>query len=339
MADKIPIVVVGGGTGTHTILRGLRRWHDRLDITAVVNMSDSGGSTGRLRDEFGMLPVGDARMALAALAEDGGREELLLRELFLYRFQNGDGLRGHNLGNILLAALADLLGSEAAAIAAASRILRVAGTVLPVTADNTQLTAVYDDGFRTEREHALDEPPAHRAGHRVVELALAPRASVTPEAAAALRAAALIILGPGDLYSSLLANCVVDGVPAAIQASAGQLVFVSNLMERFGQTEGMSVAAAVAEIETYAGRRPDIVLINDAPLLPSTVAWYEAQEGTKPVVDDADTLTGIQIVRTDLISSELFVQSAHDRVKRSLIRHEPDKLAHAILNILRSAGV
>lgn len=324
------VVVMGGGTGTHTLLRGLKRFSHRLQLAAIVNMSDSGGSTGRLRDEFGLLPVGDARMALAALADDTGRNELLLRDLFLYRFQNGDGLKGHNLGNLLLAALADLLGSEAAAISAASRILRVAGAVMPVTADDVELTAVYDDGLVAEGESLIDDPPAHRQGRRIASLGLKPSATVAPEAAAALKAAALVILGPGDLYSSLLANCVVGGVPEALKESPARLVYVANLMERLGQTEGMSVSDCVSEIAKYAGRAPDIVLVNNAPLPADAVRHYKEEEGTRPVVDDLESGQGITVIRADLAAEAPPAQAAADQVKRSLIRHDPEKLAAAI---------
>lgn len=336
--QKDSVVVIGGGTGTHTILRGLKRWTDRIAITAVVSMADSGGSTGRLRDEFGMLPVGDVRMALAALAEEHAHDGLLLRELFLYRFQNGNGLHGHNLGNLFLTALADVLGSEAAAIAAAAQILRVAGRVYPVTTDNVHLSAEYDDGVKVVGEHHIDEPQPDRYGHRIAHLSLEPKAAVTADAAAAIAAADCIILGPGDLYSSLLANCVVDGVPEAIRASQGRFIFVSNLMERLGQTEGMQVSDAVVEIERYVGRIPDVILINNAPLPQDAVAWYEASEGTKPVIDNIGDTFASTIVRSDLVADEPFIQGGADHVRRSLIRHDSDKLAASILTVLSSEG-
>src|SRR6056297_666848 len=143
---KKSIVVIGGGTGTHTVLRGIKHYHRECDIAAIVTMADSGGSTGRLRDEFGQLPVGDARMALAALAREDGQSEELLRQLFMYRFAKGAGLEGHNFGNLFLVALTELLGSEAAAIAAAGSVLRVVGQVHPVTESPVDLIATYDDG-------------------------------------------------------------------------------------------------------------------------------------------------------------------------------------------------
>ena len=144
MAEK-KIVVIGGGTGTHTVLQGLKRYQPAVELSAIVTMADSGGSTGRLRDEFGFLPVGDVRMALAALARESSEHEQLLRKLFMYRFERGEGLTGHSFGNLLLIALRDILGSEDAAIAAAGEVLQVAGTVIPVTTTPTTLVATYDD--------------------------------------------------------------------------------------------------------------------------------------------------------------------------------------------------
>ncbi len=332
MKEKKSVVVIGGGTGTHTILRGLKRFGEDIEITAIVSMADSGGSTGRLRDEFGMLPVGDARMAMAALADDTGAHELLMRELFLYRFENGSGLKGHNLGNLLLTALSDILGDEAAAIAAASHILRLSGTVLPVTNDNVHLVATYDDGLMVEGEHYIDDPAEDRRNHRIIELGLNREAQINSEAAKALMEADLIIIGPGDLYSSLLANCVVIGMPEAIKASQAKLVFVSNLMERFGQTEGMTVTDCVNEISRYVGRVPDFVLLNNEPLPEDVVKRYQETEGTKPVVDDLENIAGA--IRTDLISKELVEQKNNDLVKRSLLRHDSDKLAESVMKII-----
>ena len=156
--DKKKVVVIGGGTGTHTVLRGLKHYQAQIDISAVVTMADSGGSTGRLRDEFGYLPVGDVRMALTALASDIDKNEELMRELFLYRFNKGEGLSGHNFGNLLLVALTDILGSEDLAIKAAGKILRIEGKVEPVTIAKADLVAKYEDGVELVGEHAIDEP-------------------------------------------------------------------------------------------------------------------------------------------------------------------------------------
>lgn len=333
MEDKKTIVVIGGGTGTHTVLKGLKRFAEQVDIVAVISMADSGGSTGRLRDEFGQLPVGDVRMALAALARDYQKHEELLRELFLYRFEKGDGLSGHNFGNLLLTALTDILGSEAEAVKAASKILRIRGTVLPVTADDVHLVATYDDNLFVKGEHVIDDPKSDRRGKRVTHLSTEPIGKISPEAAEAIVKADLIVIGPGDLYSSLLANFVIIGAPEAVKENKGKIIYVSNLMERPGQTENMSVSDCCDELSRYVGRYPDLVFINDAPLPADVVAEYQRKEGVKPVTDDSSKISA-KVVKCDLITHEIVKQQKTDSLKRSLIRHDSDKLAKTIVSFL-----
>ena len=183
---KKRVVVVGGGTGTHTVLRGLRAYADRLDITAIVSMADSGGSTGRLRDEFGFLPIGDVRNALSALASEGDAQDDLLRQLFMYRFDKGEGLSGHNFGNLFLTALTDILGSEEAAIKAASHILKVSGRVVPVTTSDVQLVATYEDGTVVVGENDIDETLTYQGEARIVSLGVTPEAFITADAREAI---------------------------------------------------------------------------------------------------------------------------------------------------------
>lgn len=333
-AKKKSIVVIGGGTGVYSTLKGLKRYHDLFDITAIINMTDSGGSTGRLRDEFGQLPVGDVRMALLALARDYDEHEELLRELFLYRFQKGEGLSGHNFGNLMLTALTDILGSEAEAVKATAKLLRIHGKVLPVTADNVQLIATYDDGVEAYGEHTIDDPGKDRQGKKIISLFTKPEGRISEEAKDAILTADLVVIGPGDLYSSLLANFVIMGVADALRQSKAKFVFISNLMERLGQTEGMSVVDCVKEVERYTSVMPDTVLINNKPLPVETLALYQKLEGTVPVVDDADNLS-VNVLRQDLLAEDKIIQNQFDTVKRSLIRHDSDKLALAIIGLLK----
>lgn len=325
------VVVIGGGTGTYTLLQGFKQHADEVFISKIVSMADSGGSTGRLRDEMGQLPVGDARMGLAALAADDGESDQLLRELFLYRFDRGVGLSGHNFGNLFLSALTDILGSEAKAIKAASQLLRIRGEVLPVTEDNLHLIATYDDGVEAVGEHDIDEPNEERENHRIVSLRTNKPGHVTDDADRAIREADIIVLGPGDLYASLLASCIVGGVPEAIRASKGKFCYVTNLMSRPGQTRGMRVSDYIEEINHYVGQRPDTVIVNTTPLPQEALARYE-KEGDFPVVDDLQN--GMDIQRGDFISSELVTKQGSDVLVRSLIRHDGTKLAEAVLKLL-----
>jgi uncharacterized cofD-like protein len=327
------IVTIGGGTGTFTVLSGLKKYP--LDLTAIVTMADSGGSTGRLRDEFGYLPVGDVRMALAALAEDN-EATYLLRELFLYRFDQGEkGLRGHNFGNLFLIALSDILGSQEKAITYASEVLRIKGNVLPITADNVHLVAQYEDGSIIKGETFIDEPPAaHDATLRIQKLSVDPQAQITPYARDAISQADFIILGPGDLYTSVLANIVVNGTSNAIQESSAKLIFIVNLMTKMGQTHNFSAQDHVNEITKYTRREPDYVLVNSASIPFRILRKYESYENAYPVKDDLGK--DPRVIRTDLLASKEVQKSSGDLIKRSLIRHDSDKIAQCIMNIVQT---
>lgn len=330
--DKKSVVVIGGGTGTYPILRGLKKYSDDITITAVISMADSGGSTGRLRDEFGQLPIGDVRMALTALASDLDENDELLRELFLHRFDKGEGLNGHNFGNLLMVALTQILGSEAEAVKAASRILRVKGKVLPVTHDDVQLVATYDDGVVVEGEHWIDEPSEERQAHTVKQLTTKPLGKITQEAADAISKADLILLGPGDLYASLLANCVIEGFPEAIRGSKAQFVFASNLMTRPGQTHGMTAAAHVNEVARYVGQMPDVVIVNTG-IVPTHLLHRYAEGFQFPVIDDCDTLS-CKVIRADLLSKDEVIKKKGDVLQRSLVRGDGDRSAELLMSLL-----
>jgi uncharacterized cofD-like protein len=295
-------------------------------------MADSGGSTGRLRDEFGYLPVGDVRMALAALASDIDHHEELLRELFLYRFDKGEGLSGHNFGNLLLVALTDILGSEEAAIRAAGKVLRVQGQVLPVTNEKVHLVAKYSDGQVVTGEHAIDEPTPERQQHAITHVSVTPHATISERAEDALLQADLIVLGPGDLYTSVLANIVVDGVPEAIRNSAATIVYVSNLMTKRGQTTGMGVAEHVAELKKYIGQTPDCVLVNTTPL-PAELSEKYAADGEYLVEFNLES-NGCRVIPADLLATQAVQTAAGDVLKRSLIRHDSRKLARKLIELL-----
>lgn len=326
---KRKVVVIGGGTGIHPVLQGLKKYHDELDITAIISMADSGGSTGQLRDEFGQLPVGDVRMALAALSADVDNHDELLRELFLYRFDKGEGLNGHNFGNLLIVALTELLGSEAEAVKTAARILRVRGRVLPVTADRIHLVAEYENGEIVKGEHNIDEPPPERFAHSIANLYTEPVGKITDDARQAIIEADLIVLGPGDLYTSLLANCVVAGVKEALTEAAGRFVFAVNLMTKPGQTTGLTASGHVREVEKYLGRLPDTVIINTGEIPTPLLQRYEEKQQFM-VVDDSEQL-GTEVLRADLLHQDEVKQKTGDRLARSLVRGDGEKFAQLLV--------
>lgn len=239
-------VVIGGGTGTFNVLSGLKNFP--VFLSAVVSMADDGGSTGILRDQYGVLPPGDIRRALVALS----RSDKILRQLFVYRFRGGD-LSGHSFGNIFLSTLEKITGDFSSAVEEASKLLNIRGTVLPVTLGNTRLYAKLADGKIIEGEANIDIPST-KTRAKIKKVWLKPSAEINPHAKEAILEADLIVIGPGDLYTSLIPNLLVRGVPEAIRKSKAKKVFVSNLMTKFGETQGFGAEDFVKEIEKYLGR-------------------------------------------------------------------------------------
>jgi len=328
------IVTMGGGTGTYTVLSGLKKYP--LDITAIVTTADSGGSTGRLRDEFGYLPVGDFRMALTALTSSEEESEFL-RELFLHRFDRGeDGLRGHNFGNLFLIAMADVLGSYEQAVKMAARILRVNGTVLPVTSEPVDLVAEYESGEIVRGEAGIDDVlESGRDGkQRIKSLWVEPDVPITPDAALAVMETDFIVLGPGDLYTSLFPNLVVGGAKKAVEKSNAHIIYVMNLMTKYGQTFGFTAKDHVEELATYLGRQPDTVIVNSEPLPDEILLKYE-EEQDFPVEDDLEDGNGYKVVRAKILAPEEIEKPSGDIVRRSLVRHDSDKLAWEIVKITK----
>lgn len=331
--DKKKVVVVGGGTGTHTVLKGLKKYSDQIDITAIVSMADSGGSTGRLRDEFGQLPAGDVRNALTALAADGDDHDVLLRQLFLYRFSRGEGLYGHNFGNLFLTVLTDILGSEVEAIAAAAKILRVSGKVVPVTTDNSHLVATYENGMVVVGEHDIEMlAETDIVDNQIVSLALTPEAFINQEAAKVLKEADMIVLGPGDLYTSVLANFVVSGFKEAMHNSSAKIIYICNLMSKRGQTVGMNAAEHLAEIIKYGGIVPEAMVVNSRTFSEDLLEKYAA-EGNHPILNNYTDGSSI-VYDLPLVAEEEVRLDSGDTLVRSLIRHDSDRLAEVILKLL-----
>ncbi len=247
---------MGGGTGTFTVLSGLKKYP--VDLTAIVSMADDGGSTGILREEFGMLPAGDIRRALVALSS---YPEKFLTDLFTYRFREGE-VDGHNFGNLILAALERVTGSFEDAVAAASRLLDVRGAVLPVTFSNVRLYAQLENGEIIKGETNIDIPK-HDGRLRIVRVWLQPKGRANPKAVKAIRDADMIVIGPGDLFTSIIPNVLVSGIRKALRKSSAKKVYVMNLMTKHGETNGFTGADFLAMLDAYAGARMfDYVLIN-----------------------------------------------------------------------------
>lgn len=317
------VVVLGGGSGTYQVLTGLKKYS--LDLSAVISMCDSGGSTGKLRRELGVLPPGDVRRAILALS-DLPFAQKTLQEVFNFRFENGESLSGHSLGNILLAALVQITGSMDRAIDEAARILNASGNVFPVTLDKTNLVAILEDGTRVHGETNIDMRN-FKLDYGIKRVYLSPRARVFNKAAEAVKEADLIVLGPGDLYTSLIPTLLVAGVPEAIARSRGKLLFVVNLMTKRGETDDYTASTFVESLGNYLGEargKLAYVLVNKKLNTPKSkvVSWYK-YHGSKPVKNDiADIKNGFRVIERDFVDTTTF------------FRHSPEKLAKTIVALL-----
>ena len=315
----ISVVAIGGGTGTSCVISALKRIQ-QVRPSAVVGMADSGGSTGRLRDEFGFPPVGDVRQSLAALAEEDSQR--LIRDVLLYRFEKGSSLRGHSLGNLLLTALQDMTGGTGAALSAAETIFRLRGKVFPATEDNIQLEIEYVDGSRITGEHKLDDL---ETGNKPIKaMHLLPQARIYPPAMNAIVQADYIIIGPGDYYASILSALLVDGMAEALRNTSARIVLIMNLMSRYTQTDGWPASAYVKGIEGVIGRSIDAIVLHEGKI-PATLVESYAKAREFPVKDDLQKDS--RTFRDDLMEDVQFVQSQADAVKRSVLRHSSRKLS------------
>lgn len=328
---KKKIVVIGGGTGTFTILSGLKKYRN-LDLSVIVSMMDDGGSNRVIRDEFGLLPTSDLRQCMVALASKDSDETL--RKLFTYRYSNGVGISGMTFGNLFMAALADIYkGDQKKAIKETCEILGVSGKVVPVTFDKVHLSATYENGKQILGEHDIDEPDAKQGKYKITNLEVIPKAEVNEDATHVIREADLIILGPGDFYTSVLPNIVIDGIALEIRKAKGKLLFVMNLMNKFGQTAGFTTSDFLNEVEKYVGRRPDFVLINNFKKFPAGILKKYKSENAEPVRDDLED-GKMKIIRRQLISNKVYQKPQSDTLMRSLIRHDSKKLAKAVVDLL-----
>jgi uncharacterized cofD-like protein len=328
---KTKVVVIGGGTGTFTVLSGLKQ--HGLDLTAVITVADSGGSTGRLRDQFGFLPVGDLRQSLAALARES--DQSWIKDLLLYRFSNGEeGLRGHNLGNLILTALQDICGSTPKALEIAGNVFRLEGTILPVTCDNVDLVVEYSDGTFVIGEDNLN--PEHIGGKKIKRIRLSPNAKIYHKTAKSIKDADFIIIGPGDLYASILPNFSVNGARNAINQSKAKIIYIVNLMTRYTQTHDYTAKDHVEEVKNYLGRYPDVVIVNSAKIPNKILKNYKSEKGY-PVVDDVlKSEKSYKVIKEKLTSVAKTNISTSDVIRRSLLVHDRIKLTEILLALINN---
>lgn len=309
------VTALGGGTGLSSLLRGLKRRD--LDISAVVSVADDGGSSGRLRRELGMLPPGDIRNVLVALAAD----ESLMGRLFQYRFADGD-LSGHPFGNLILAALTEVTGSFDEAVREASRVLKVNGRVIPGTLEHVRLWAEREDGSEACGETLIASGVG--ACRRVW---LDPEPAAHPAALAAIADADLVLLGPGSLFTSVLPHLAVGEIADAVQQAQGLRVYVCNIMTQPGETDGLDAAAHLDRVLEMAPGGVDVVVVHDGALEPAVLDTYRAQ-GQEPVVADLPALTarGVRVVAADIAEDD------------HAVRHSPEALANLLEPLAREGA-
>lgn len=305
------VAAVGGGTGLSMLLRGLKKYSSNL--SAIVTVTDDGGSSGRLRENLDMLPPGDIRNCLLALANT----EPLLEKVFQYRFTAGEGLEGHNLGNLFLAALTDQFGFDQAVVAA-SRVLAVKGEVLPVSLDQLTLVARFDDGSIIRGESSIP-----KRGGRVDRIYLEPESAMVHRAAeTAILEADIIVVGPGSLYTSVLANLLVPGVTEAIRQSKARKIYICNVMTQPGETDGYTASDHLRVIYDHVGYGLfDTVVVNSNSDIPAGLLEKYAMEGAFPVSPDREQLKslGVHVIAADLLS------------QNEAVRHDPERLARIVL--------
>jgi uncharacterized cofD-like protein len=322
MRTGLNIVAIGGGTGLSTLLRGLKRYvyadgpWSIAKLGAIVTVTDEGGSSGALRKEFGMLPPGDIRNCIVALAE----EEQLLSRLFSYRFESGESsLGGHSLGNLLLAALTDITGGFDNAILTASEVLNIAGEIYPSTLSDVRLRALLEDGTQLDGEVAisgsfLGDKTAVPSHARIARLTIEPADAQPPaRALEAIQAADLILIGPGSLYTSVIPNLLIRPIGDALQQARGLRVYICNVMTQPGESDGYTAEQHLETLVRHAGLVVDTMILNGRRPSDHLLTTYAAQ-GQQPVVFDVDAIRelGVTPFFGDIIEEGNFVR--HDSV-------------------------
>lgn len=305
------VTVIGGGTGLSTLLRGMKFITN--NCTAVVTVADDGGSSGRLRHELGIIPPGDLRNCLVALAD----REPLMERVMQYRFKGDSSLAGHNLGNLFIAGISETEGGVVEGLEAASQILKVRGNVVPSTLSDIQIEATMKDGSVVLGESEITEAHKSIESLRMVP----PDAPATKGAVEAILNADMLILGPGSLYTSVLPNLLVPGIKEAIAESKAIKVYICNVMTQKGETDGYGAADHIRVIKEYMGGvLPDYIIVNDEPISEELKELYRSkgQEVVSPDIDELEAM-GVQVIATKLVSND------------NRIRHNPRKLAQIIM--------
>ena len=311
---KKHIVTIGGGTGQYTLLSGLKNLP--VKISAIVSMADNGGSTGVLRDEYGVLPPGDVRQCLVALA----RQEEALRKLFSYRYSSGP-FKGHSFGNLFLSTMEKTSGSFTKAVKQAGKILNTYGRVIPVSTEEVNIVIKLDNGIEIFGERFLDTPRVFNNA-KVLEVRLSGKARVNPDALNAIKQADLITLGPGDIFGSIVPNLLFTDLQNVIKESKAKVVYVANITNKRFLTENFNISDYIDILNRYIDI--DFVLFNSSKPAQSVIKKYVSQEGKGVLVG----LSEASNKKTKIIKADLLLNSDE------FIRHDPGKLAQEIMKLL-----
>ena len=320
------IVTIGGGTGSFTLLSGIKNIPD-ISISAIVAMTDDGGSTGTLRDELGVLPPGDIRQCLVALSP----EDRVMRDLMSYRFENG-GLVGHSFGNIFLAGLEKVTGSFVAGVEIAAKILKIKGNVLPVTAEKARLNIELDDGSILNGEDKINNFDVESVGIKRIYIE---DASINPHAKKALLEADYIFVGPGNHLCSILPNLVVQGVQDAFQETKAKIIYIANLTNKRGHTSRYRLSDYVADIEKNIGKKLNHILVNGELPTKEQIEVYKIQEGENVLVENNMESDSRVLVR-NILSTNILHEDKNDKLssQRAFIRHDSEKLSESVRDII-----
>ena len=325
-ASPLRVVAIGGGHGLAALLEGLKNHAGtgeaatpEVDLTAIVTVTDDGGSSGRLRREFDVLPPGDIRNCLVALSEDAA----LLARLFQYRFETGRGLKGHSFGNLFLTALTQIMGNFPDAVKVSAEVLKIAGRIYPATAARVALEATLADGAKVVGETRIS-----RSRQRIRRIRLIPRhAPPLPAALAAIQAADVVTIGPGSLFTSVVPNLLVDGIAAAIRGSSAVKAYFVNLMWQPGETMQFRASDHIRAVHRHAGGKfLDYAVVNLRPILPSMRKRY-ARQAALPVENDVDAIfkMGIKVMAGNLVQHT------------EKVRHDPTATAAVAIKLAQES--
>ncbi|MCK9368430.1 uridine diphosphate-N-acetylglucosamine-binding protein YvcK [Candidatus Dojkabacteria bacterium] len=325
------ITTIGGGTGTTAVLEALNDYSD-LHLNAIISMADDGGSNQVVRDQFGLLPLSDLRKAIVALSSKNKNQ--LLRRLFTYRFSKGEGMSGHTLGNLIMIAMSDIAGSEKNAVNELCELFDTVGNVIPVSYDKVRLIAKYENGKELIGEHYID---TQKICSKISSIRLSNKAKANEDAIKAITSSQYIIVGPGDIYTSIIPNFLVEKISEAVKSSKAELILVSNLMTKKGETDWMKLSDLVCTLEKYIGRKFDIILANDEDIPKKVLAHYKTEDQSI-LLDDLPVKSKI-VIRRNLISDKVFTSQKGDTLARSIVRHDPDKLGKELYSIFRKSDL